>query len=231
MACYQVILAYDGTQFSGSQRQAKSRTVQGELETALRVLGWSGRSVLLAGRTDAGVHASGQVAAFDLDWQHPGEDLLASPGFHPRFDARSRVYRYRLFCQAVRDPLREKFAWRVWPAVAGEALRSVARLFVGNHDFGAYGTPPRPASSTMRTVLRSSWEVREDEWHYEVQAEAFLYRMVRRLVYVQVAVAQGNLSTETVEGSLRTRDTGPQASILPSGVAPAQGLTLVEVTY
>jgi len=76
MARYQVILAYDGTGFAGSQRQAASRTVQGELEKALHKLGWSGRSVLLAGRTDTGVHAAGQVASFDIDWQHADGDLL-----------------------------------------------------------------------------------------------------------------------------------------------------------
>ena len=140
MARYQVILAYDGTGFVGSQRQAKKsdglslsklRTVQGELEKALRKLGWVGRSVLLAGRTDSGVHAVGQVASFDLDWQHADGDLLralnanlpadvaardvriAPPKFHPRFDATSRRYRYRLFCQQVRDPSREKSAWRL----------------------------------------------------------------------------------------------------------------------
>src|SRR5512139_1454725 len=76
MARYQLTLAYDGTDFFGSQRQAKRRTVQGELEKALCKLGWTGRSVILAGRTDTGVHATGQVAAFDLDWSHSDEELV-----------------------------------------------------------------------------------------------------------------------------------------------------------
>ena len=76
MARYQLTLAYDGTDFFGSQRQATKRTVQGELEKALCTLGWVGRSVLMAGRTDTGVHAAGQVAAFDLDWTHPADELL-----------------------------------------------------------------------------------------------------------------------------------------------------------
>jgi len=275
MARYQVILAYDGTDFVGSQRQAKSgglsspapversgpgskpRTVQGELEKALRKLGWSGRSVLLAGRTDAGVHASGQVASFDLDWGHASGDLLralnanlpadiaardvriVSPKFHPRFDATSRRYRYRLFCQPVRDPLREKSAWRVWPEIDGEALKAAAQLFVGQHDFAAYGTPPRAGSSTLRTVLNACWQAKDDEWHFEVQANAFLYRMVRRLVFVQVAVAQGKISVETVSRSLAGQaegvalnvSNGLERSELPPGLAPAHGLTLVEVTY
>jgi len=249
MARYQVILAYDGTQYVGSQRQAASRTVQSELEKALRKLGWSGRSVLLAGRTDTGVHASGQVAAFDLDWQHAESDLLralnanlpvdmaardvrlAPPDFHPRFDATSRRYRYRLFCQPVRDPLREKSAWRVWPQVDGEALKAATPLFIGQHDFAAYGTPPRAGSSTLRTVMKACWQARDDEWHFEVQANAFLYRMVRRLVFVQVAVAQGKVSVEAIARSLAGQAEGRERSELPAGLAPAHGLTLVEVTY
>jgi tRNA pseudouridine38-40 synthase len=258
MARYQVILAYDGTEFVGSQRQVKKsdgfslskpRTVQGELEKALRKLGWSDRSVLLAGRTDTGVHAAGQVASFDLDWQHADGDLLralnanmpadvaardvriAPPNFHPRFDATSRRYCYRLFCQQVRDPLREKSAWRVWPEINSGELQKVATLFVGQHDFASYGTPPRAGSSTVRTVMNTSWQARDDEWHFEVQANAFLYHMVRRLVFVQVAVAQGKISVKAVARSLAGQAERPERSELPSGLAPAHGLTLVEVTY
>lgn len=249
MARYQVILAYDGTHYLGSQRQAKSRTVQREFEKALRKLGWSGRSILLAGRTDTGVHASGQVAAFDLDWQHTENQLLralnaslppdmaardvriVSPKFHPRFDASSRRYRYRLFCQPVRDPLRERFAWRVWPQVNGDALQGAASLLVGQQDFAAYGTPPRAAGSTVRTVMKASWQAKDEEWHFEVQANAFLYRMVRRLVFVQVAVGQGKISIEAVAGSLAGQAQGLERSKLPAGLAPANGLTLVEVIY
>jgi tRNA pseudouridine38-40 synthase len=249
MARYQVILAYDGTLFSGSQRQAKVRTIQGELESALGALGWSGRSVLMAGRTDAGVHAAGQVAAFDLEWGHSQMDLLrainanlprdmavqeiglADPKFHPRFDAHSRTYRYRLFCRPIRDPLREQFAWRVWPELSGKALRSAARVFIGRHDFAAFGSPPRPEGSTVRTVLKSSWQSRDDEWLYVVEADAFLYRMVRRLVYAQVAVAQGTLKVRTLAGALKASGTASLEGELPTGLAPAHGLTLVEVAY
>src|SRR5512138_103683 len=155
MARYQLTLAYDGTDFFGSQRQVKRRTVQGELEKALCKLGWTGRSILMSGRTDTGVHATGQVAACDLDWSHSDEDLVralnaALPAdvavhqarivhaeFHPRFDALSRRYRYRLFCQSLRDPLRERFAWRVGPSIDGEALAEAANLFLGTYDFSA----------------------------------------------------------------------------------------------
>lgn len=250
MARYQVILAYDGTLFEGSQRQANSRTVQGELEKALRKVGWSGSSVLIAGRTDTGVHATGQVAAFDLDWSHADGELVSAlnaylptdaavreacvvrDDFHPRFDATSRRYRYRLFCQPVRDPLREKLAWRIWPAVDGECLVQTAALLIGKHDFAAFGSPTTPKGTTVRTVTKAEWRsVSADEWQFEVQADAFLYRMVRRLVFVQVAVAQGKASVETVARSFVEQAHGTGKVNLPSGTAPAHGLTLVEVTY
>lgn len=246
MERYKFILAYDGTAFAGSQRQAGRRTVQGELEAALRTLGWTGRSVLLAGRTDTGVHAAGQVAACDLDWPHGpqalGKALNAKlpsdmavkvveptqPDFHPRFDASSRCYRYRLFCAEVRDPLREKRAWRVWPPFNGKTLGKSARVFLGEHDFGAYGSAPRPQSSTIRSVMTSSWKRLDDEWQFEVRGDAFLYRMVRRLVFVQVAAAQGRCSNEDLVHALETPS---RSGRLPAGLAPAHGLTLMEVTY
>src|SRR5215213_2463809 len=149
MARYQLTLAYDGTDFFGSQRQASKRTVQGELEKALCKLKWTGRSVILAGRTDTGVHATGQVASFDLDWSHSDEELVRAlnaalpadvavhqarmvhANFHPRFDASSRLYRYKLFCQPLRDPIRERFAWRIWTPIQDEVLAKAAQLFLG----------------------------------------------------------------------------------------------------
>lgn len=245
MERYQIILAYDGTGFVGSQRQATShRTVQAELEKALRALGWDGRTVFLAGRTDTGVHASGQVAAFDFEWQHSLEDLnnalnanlpadmavrevvQAAEKFHPRFDATSRRYRYRLFCQSVRDPLRERYAWRVWPPVTD--LRPLAKIWPGRHDFAAFGTPPRRGGSSLRSVFSAEWHSQADEWSFEIQADAFLYRMVRRLVFVQVAVGQGRLPAEALAQALQGR---PEARNVPAGLAPANGLTLVEVRY
>ena len=251
MARYKLALAYDGSGFVGSQRQAaKSRTVQGELEKALRKVGWTGRSVLIAGRTDTGVHATGQIASVDLDWSHTDDILLRALNstlptdmavrsvqvvdakFHPRFDATSRRYRYRLFCQPLRDPIRERFAWRVFPAIQGKTLAGAAKQFIGTHDFSAFGSPTSPRGTTMRTVMKAEWtQTAEDEWHFEVQADAFLYRMVRRLVFVQVAVAQGKVPVEAIAHSLAKQASVEKRSGLPSGLAPAHGLTLVEVEY
>jgi tRNA pseudouridine38-40 synthase len=254
MARYQVILAYDGTQFRGSQRQARpqntspetleERTVQGTFENALRQVGWQGRSILSAGRTDSGVHASGQVLAFDLDWQHPPESLqaalnaclptdvavrtiqLARPDFHPRYDAVARRYCYRIYCLPARDPLRDRRTWRVWPVVTLDALQAVARLFIGTHDFAAFGTPPRPGGSTLRTVYEADWAQDGPDFSFTVSANAYLYHMVRRMVFVQVTVAQGKHELQAVASALHT---APQKMF--QGLAPPQGLTLEAVVY
>lgn len=250
MARYQLTLAYNGAGFFGSQRQANSRTVQGELEKALQKLGWTGRSVFLSGRTDTGVHATGQVASVDLDWSHADRDLLNALNaklpadmavhqvrmvhakFHPRFDATSRCYRYRLFCQPLRDPIREAFAWRVWPMINGESFASTAKLFLGTHDFSAFGSPTTPTGTSVRTVMKAQWmQTEKDEWHFEIQADAFLYRMVRRLVFIQVAVVQGKVSADAVARSLAESSTAGKRSEIPAGLAPAHGLTLIEVMY
>jgi tRNA pseudouridine38-40 synthase len=173
MARYQLTLVYDGTDFFGSQRQVRSKTVQGELEKALSKLGWTGRSVIMSGRTDTGVHATGQVASFDLNWSHTDEDLvralnatlpadvavqkarIVNAKFHPRFDATSRRYQYKLFCQSVRNPIRERFAWCVWPVIDVDGLCNTAQLFLGRHNFSAFGSPTTPNGSTVRTVINA----------------------------------------------------------------------------
>jgi tRNA pseudouridine38-40 synthase len=245
MERYKITIAYDGTDFTGSQRQAHSRTVQSELERVLRKLGWQDRSVVLAGRTDSGTHASGQVAAFDLEWAHMPSDLVRAMNaslpddiavcsaqvvkadFHPRHDAMSRCYRYRLFCQDLRDPLRERFSWRVWPPV--EDLTFLQGMWIGRHDFAAFGSPSKPGGSTIRTVSGASWRIQDDEWIFEICADAFLYRMIRRLVFLQVAVGQARLSREILLESLSNPLDGKDR--LPAGLAPASGLTLTEVHY
>lgn len=248
MARYQIILAYDGTLFEGFQRQAGSeretRTVQAVFEAALRQLGWQGRTILAAGRTDTGVHAAGQVIAFDLDWAHTPEKLLAALNanlpedvavssakiavgdFHPRYDAISRRYRYSIFCQAVRDPLRERYAWRVWPAVELAALREIARPLLGQHDFLAFGAPLFHTGSTVRRISRADWRVEGRDLVFDVEANAFLYRMVRRLVYTQVLVAQKKLEPDAI----LTRIEGRTQEMV-QGLAPPQGLVLAEVYY
>mgnify|MGYP000297669283 CR=1 FL=1 len=245
MARYKLTLAYDGTDFFGSQRQAKKRTVQGELEKALRGLGWKERSILLSGRTDTGVHATGQVAACDLEWSHTDEELVRALNsklpadlavrsarivreeFHPRFAAASRTYRYTLFHDALRDPIRERFAWRVNPNIRGDLLEQTEKVFIGTHDFSAFGSPTTPKGTTTRTVVKAEWtQTANEDWQFEVEADAFLYHMVRRLVFVQVEAAHRKISVEAVAEMLKQAKPAKR-----SGLAPAHGLTLVDVDY
>ncbi len=245
MVLYQAILAYDGTNFLGLQRQAEGRTVQGEVEQALRQLGWQEDAIRYAGRTDAGVHARGQVIAFALAWRHAAEalqkalnallppDVLvrhvapAPAGFHPRYAAVARRYVYYLYFAPRRDPLWRRFAWAVWPPAEAEALHAAASLLPGKKDFAALGTPPNPRGTTLRTVYKARWvQVGQHAWAFDVAADAFLYRMVRRMVALQVAIAQGRMSVETLRQAL---ETPPQAPL--QGLAPPQGLFLEAVCY
>jgi tRNA pseudouridine38-40 synthase len=244
MARYKVILTYDGTEFQGFQRQVEVRTVQASVESALRSIGWVNSTILAAGRTDTGVHASGQVIAFDLEWDHSPRELrnalnanlpadiaarLVEPveiDFHPRFFATARRYRYRLFCDKVRQPMRERYVWRVWPPVSIDTLQESAKHLIGTHDFSAFGTPPQPGGSTVRKIFTSSWSNDENEFVFEILGNAFLYHMVRRLVNLQVEIGQGKRKAQEIISFL-----GSMRKELVQGLAPAHGLILEEVVY
>jgi tRNA pseudouridine38-40 synthase len=243
MERYQVILAYDGSDFHGFQRQGRSRTVQLEVETALRKLGWKDASILAAGRTDSGVHALGQVIAFDLEWAHSTEDLKralnanlpvnvaiqavqgAAADFHPRFDALSRRYVYHIYCAEDRNPLRDHYAWRVWPAVELDILQQAASFLPGVHDFAAFGSPMKPGGNTVREVFAAGWQAEQGGLRFDICANAFLYRMVRRSVYLLVQVAHGRLSLQNLQAGVL------EAHEMIAGLAPSAGLVLTEVCY
>ena len=243
MVRYQVTLSYDGTDFAGYQRQAKKRTVQGEVENVLIKLGWTAISTLAAGRTDTGVHASGQVIAFDLEWQHSAQQLVSALNanlpddisvkdacvvestFHPRYSARSREYCYRLLQDTTRNPLEERYAWRLQQKVEISVLAKCAAAIVGEHDFAAYGTPPRPGSSTIRYITRSEWQMDGNRLIYLIRGNAFLYHMVRRLVFLQVEAATGKIEWSSW---LQNFEAGVPEH---PGIAPARGLELAHVSY
>ena len=151
--------------------------------------------------------------------------------FHPRFDATSRSYRYHVFSQSTRFPLREEFAWRVWPAVDLDKMTQAADSLIGRQNFAAFGSPPRAGGSTWRTVFQASWRLIPGIWEipdlvFEIRADAFLYRMVRRLVYILVAIGQGKLEPGVIARNLDT----PPVEML-QGLAPPNGLVLVSVSY
>jgi tRNA pseudouridine38-40 synthase len=244
MAPYKVILAYDGTEFLGFQRQASGRTVQDSVEQALRKIGWNDASIIGAGRTDSGVHASGQVVGFDHEWEHTSEDLRdalnanlpadiaviaverVDEGFHPRYSALARSYTYRLFCDRVRQPLKERYAWRVWPPVSLDILHAVSKKVIGEHDFSAFGSPLKPGGSTIREIFSASWRSDQDYFLFEILGNAFLYHMVRRLVNFQVEIGQGKREIEDFDLPL-----SGECEETVQGLAPARGLVLKEVRY
>jgi tRNA pseudouridine38-40 synthase len=244
MARYQVILAYDGTEFQGFQKQADARTVQGVVESALRKLRWQGKTLMAAGRTDTGVHAEAQVIAFDMDWEHSPGDLmrainanlpadvatrqvmLTSPTFHPRYDAISRWYRYHILCEPIRNPLIERYAWRVWPPADLDRLKDVADTLLGSHDFSDFGNPSRPGGKTVRTITRAEWFCEGPILVFEIASRSFLYHMVRRLVSFQVEIGQGRHEIGALTAALNE----PLAEKVP-GLAPAHGLVLKAIFY
>ncbi|MGA9192943.1 MAG: tRNA pseudouridine(38-40) synthase TruA [Anaerolineales bacterium] len=245
MALYKSIVAYDGTDFQGFQRQAEGiRTVQLELEGALRKMGWEGTSLQAAGRTDSGVHAQGQVISYDLEWSHGEATLtkafnahlpkdvavwsseLAPEGFHPRFSAARRRYRYRVVVGAWPDPLRERYALRIWPEPNLGRMADLARAFVGRMDFGAFGQAPIPGGHTVRQVNQAGWTVQADEMTFAIEADAFLKHMVRRLVAANLAVGQGLIEPEAVIALLDHPELRWEGRL-----ADPQGLSLIAVTY
>lgn len=244
MARYKVILEYDGSDFHGFQKQAQARTVQGVVESVLRTLGWEEASLQAAGRTDSGVHASGQVIAFDFKWKHSLADLqralnsqlpvdvsarsiyLVRADFHPRFSAQSRRYCYTILCEEIRRPLKERYAWRVWPKVNLELMQMAAQYLQGTHDFSAFGAPTQPGGSTIRTIKQAGWVEAGSDIVFDIVGNAFLYHMIRHLVFWQVAIGQGRMGVEMIPKIL-----AGEVLDIPQGLAPPGGLNLVEVVY
>lgn len=238
-------LAYEGTRYRGFQRLAPSHepTIQGVLEATLHQLAGAPVRVRGAGRTDAGVHALGQVVAFDISWRHSLQDLQralnallpsdmviwalgeAPPDFHPRREAQARIYRYLIYNGRWRDPFGRMLAWHVPPPLDVEAMRQAAALWVGRHDFGAFGRPPR-GQNTVREVRRTAVAA-DGEWVvFEIEADAFLYHMVRIMVAVLIAIGRGERSPETAAAYLRRPDAYPAHA-----PAPPYGLYFVGARY
>lgn len=243
---FRLTLEYDGTDFAGFQFQGKGeRTVQGVLESAIAELsGEAAVRVHGAGRTDAGVHALGQVAHFRAAWPIPPERLapaltwaldrdlvvrraeIAEPGFHSRFSATGRVYRYVILNRPAPSALLGRFALHVPEALDVAAMRGAARHLVGVHDFASFGRPAAPGRSTVRDVSRVDVRRWKDCVLITVRGNAFLRQMVRSFVGTLLAAGRGAIAPEEV---VRIRERRDRAACPP--VAPAHGLCLVRVEY
>jgi tRNA pseudouridine38-40 synthase len=240
---YRGTIEYDGADFLGYQIQAVGRTVQGELDKSLAQVTGAAIRVDGAGRTDAGVHALGQVIAFNAIWRHTLTDLhralnatlphdivvrdlkIVEDGFHPRFSALSRSYRYTIINQPWPSALQRRYAHHVREPLDVAAMRAASQYLLGSHDFASFGQPPQ-GEITVREVTQAEWLVEGARLMFDITANAFLYRMVRTIVGTLLQVGLGRLAPTDVEQILAARDLTRSAA-----PAPAHGLCLMRVVY
>ncbi|MBU2623538.1 MAG: tRNA pseudouridine(38-40) synthase TruA [Proteobacteria bacterium] len=238
-------IEYDGTAYNGWQRQKNGRTIQEEIEKAL--LAMTGRKVTLtgAGRTDAGVHALGQVANFICDTRLESESFFKGlnsllPGdivikecvlvhekFHSRYDAKSKVYNYRILNRLVPAAVGRGYAWHIRKPLLLDAMESAAACIAGTHDFKAFEGTGSPRKSTVRTVFKARlFKENEDLIVFEIEADGFLRFMVRNIVGTLVCAGLGKISHGDVKEILGSRDRSKACA-----TAPPHGLFLMKVRY
>jgi tRNA pseudouridine38-40 synthase len=242
-APFRALVEYDGTAYCGFQRQRQPNTIQESLERALSAI--TGRPVTItgSGRTDSGVHATGQVISFTLEWRHElaalqrainanlPDDIAvldvagADPDFHPRYSAKRRCYEYYIYNAPLRSPLRRLRSWHVSGPLDLDQMNRAAVHLVGVQDFATFGRPPQ-GDSTVRQVFRADWKRQNELLVFTIEANAFLYRMVRSLAGTLKMVGEKRWPVEQFVAALASRDrsrAGP--------TAPAHGLCLVSVLY
>ncbi len=237
-------IEYDGTNYSGWQLQASHDSIQGRIESALERIFATPVRVFGAGRTDAGVHARGQVASIKLPRQFdPGELLRAlnallpadivileaTPApddFDPRRSAKSRVYEYRVLNRRIQSAFDYRYSWLVREPLDLFALNDAASVFLGEHDFASFRTLGSEVKTTVRNVIASEWKRDGEFILYRVEANSFLRHMVRAMVAAMVEAGRGKLSATEIATMLQARD----RHAAPAG-APPGGLYLVEVRY
>src|SRR5262245_19909060 len=248
MATFRLTLAYDGTDFAGWQRQPGKRTIQEELEATLGRITDERPTCFASGRTDAGVHALGQVVSFSSDTRHEPDvltralnaelpdDLLvfdvsrAQDGFHAQRDAVRKRYRYAIEDGTLRDLFARPYLWHIYQRLNVGSMQAAAAPLVGTHDFASYETTGSSRLTTTRTVFDLTVDRHTNELTdrviIEVEADGFLYNMVRNIVGTLVAVGKGREAVgwpaEVLTACDRTK---------AGMTAPAQGLFLVEVAY
>jgi tRNA pseudouridine38-40 synthase len=247
---YKLLLQYDGTDFHGWQSQDGLRTIQGELERALELI--EGRSVNVygSGRTDAGVHAEGQVASVELQRQITANKLRAaingnvgkdvrvleaeavSSEFHARYSALEKTYVYRVVNAPVMSPFWARYAHHEARTLNFARMQNAAKLFLGRHDWTAFSAAQSDVEDRTRTVTSLEISERVDERsrstliEIKVSAEGFLRYMVRSIAGTLMAVGRGELSHDAVTEAI---ETGVRPML--AATAPACGLTLVSVKY
>jgi len=239
-----LLVEYDGTELYGWQIQKGFRTVQGELQRAVREIVGRETLVIGSGRTDAGVHARGQVANFHtvsrlscpkwvqaLNAHLPPDVAVLSVDevpldFHAQFQAKSKTYRYTVLNRPARTALARGFVHKVTPVLDVDAMAKAAQLFVGTHDFRAFGSEMSKKEKTVRTIESFSVAREGEEIRFTVTGDGFLYNQVRSMVGTLFEVGLGKRSPTWIREVLESRDrTRAGANV------PAKGLTLLEVRY
>jgi tRNA pseudouridine38-40 synthase len=239
-----ITLEYDGSNYSGWQLQAAQDSIQARLEAVLEQIFSQKIRVHGSGRTDAGVHALGQVAAFDLPRYFAPAELkramnsllpqdiaiieaaIAKDDFDPRRAARLRVYEYRVINQDRRSAFDFRYAWLVPAPLELAAMNAAARRFIGEHDFAAFRSLGSEEKTTVRRVFVSEWSRDGKRFVYRVEAGGFMRHMVRTMVATMVAIGRGKLAPAQVTALIEARD----RALVPAS-APPCGLFLAEVRY
>ena len=238
-----LVVEYDGTAYGGSQYQKNSRTIQGEMEKALKKLTGERTRLALAGRTDAGVHAKGQMVSFRtwapyeaevfvraLNARLPQDIVVRSArevplSFQVRRQAKRRWYRYLIYNGRQRPALRRGYCWHVAQPLDVEAMQEAARYLVGEHDLAAFAAPAAPGR-TVRTVYRAEVSRRRSWVTFDIEANSFLTQQVRRTVG---ALGQVGLGKRTVEDFRRLLASAKRGAATEA--APPRGLCLMAVEY
>ncbi len=246
MTKFMAVVEYDGTAYHGWQLQKELPTIQGALETALaRIFGKLTR-VHGAGRTDAGVHATGQVAHFTAEWNRSPADLHRSlnallpsdvmirdlaptpEDFHARHSAHCKTYVYTILNRSLRSPMNRLYAWHIPYALDLKSMEEAGSFLVGSHDFAAFGSPTDGTPSTVRQILRAEWQFDEGQGllSFAICGTGFLRYMVRSIVGTLVLVGRGKIRSSDFSEILASCDrsrSGP--------AAPPNGLCLQWVEY
>lgn len=242
---FKIVVEYDGTDLHGWQRQKNESTVQGQIEKALSTMTQQDVAVVGSGRTDAGVHAIGQVAHFKCDTRLTAEEFLnglnsllpppiavmacqkVDDGFHARYDVKKKRYQYRIVNRPQPTAIYRQYHWHIRRALQVEAMQQATRFLVGRHDFGAFEGTGSPRSHRIRNVFNAGWQRRHRQrLDFDIEADGFLRYMVRSLVGTLVEVGLGKISVVAFQEILDSKDrsrAGP--------TAPPQGLFLMKVEY
>lgn len=246
---FKLTIQYDGTDFHGWQVQENSRTIQGELERVIGMLEDGKVHVTGSGRTDAGVHAEGQIANVKMSRQFTPEKLrnaingnlwrdirimkveTAPDEFHARFSATGKTYKYRIINAPVMSPFWRRFAHHEQKPLDVSKMTSAAQLFLGEHDWTAFSSAQADGESRVRTITNVAFETKWDERggsliEFSISATGFLRYMVRSIVGTLIEVGQGTMDSDTIQTAIISGDRN-----LCGKTAPAQGLTLVKVDY